>query len=352
MNLRPLVLALCLQLGVPAWGASGVEAARARAQVARAEARTLRTQQQGLRDELQSVSTRIQTLKAERQGSLTAGTELETALRRSQELSGSLTRLAQAVSTAEGESERAHVALHQALSEELARLRGAWDGTADRDARARLLDAMRTTRAERDAVRAALPASQVPMLDKATSGGDDPEDLLAQADALRDAEDKVRERLKLLRAHITEVREEKDLDRRMSDFLGEESMFDEQDRRLRVRMRSDRSIQVEPTSRDGSPFLAEGTAGGPPPLVGGNPNYPGDPGPDGPSTPTSPDPTPLRATDRRPQVEAVRAQMLAAGGPVNLSQMEDEARRLESLARELDRRASDMEHRARELAAP
>ncbi|AGC42610.1 developmental regulator SasN [Myxococcus stipitatus DSM 14675] len=348
MNPRPLALALCLLLGVPALGASGVEAARARAQVARTEARALRTQQQGLRDELQSVSSRIQTLKAERQGSLTAGTELETALRRSQELSGSLTQLAQAVSTAEGESERAHVALHQALSEELARLRGAWDGTADRAERAKLLEAMRTTRVERDAVRSALPASQVPMLDKATPGGDDPEDLLAQADALRDSEDKVRERLKLLRAHITEVREEKDLDRRMSDFLGEESMFDEQDRRLRVRLSSDRTtIQVDPANRDGSPFLSEGTAGRPP---GGNPNG-WDPGTGGPSLPT-PEGSITRASDRRPQVEAVRAQVLAAGGPANLSQMEDEAARLEALARELDRRASDMEHRARELAAP
>ncbi|WP_342379044.1 TetR family transcriptional regulator [Myxococcus stipitatus] len=347
MNPRPLALALCLLLGVPALGASGVEAARARAQVARTEARALRTQQQGLRDELQSVSSRIQTLKAERQGSLTAGTELETALRRSQELSGSLTQLAQAVATAEGESERAHVALHQALSEELARLRGAWDGTADRAERAKLLEAMRTTRVERDAVRSALPASQVPTLDKATSGGDDPEDLLAQADALRDSEDKVRERLKVLRAHITEVREEKDLDRRMNDFLGEESMFDEQDRRLRVRLSSDRTIQVDPANRDGSPFLAEGTVDRPP---GRNPDG-WDPGTGGPSLPT-PGRSATRASDRRPQVEGVRAQVLAAGGPSSLSQMEDEAARLEALARELDRRASDMEHRARELAAP
>ncbi|QSQ10736.1 TetR family transcriptional regulator [Myxococcus landrumensis] len=346
---RPLVLALCLLLSVPALGASGVEAARARAQVARTEARALRTQQQGLRDELQSVSARIQTLKTERQGSLTAGTELETALRRSQELSGSLTQLAQAVATAEGESERAHVALHQALSEELARLRGAWDGTADRAERAKLLDAMRTTRVERDAVRSALPASQVPMLDKATPGGDDPEDLLAQADALRDTEDKVRERLKLLRAHITEVREEKDLDRRMNDFLGEESMFDEQDRRLRVRLNSDRGIQVDPSNRDGSPFLSEGTAGRPPPGSGNPGTW--EPSTDDPSFPT-PDRTTARASDRCPQVEAVRAQMLAAGGPASLSQMEDEAARLEALVRELDRRASDMEHRAQELAAP
>lgn len=354
MSPRLLALVLCLLWAVPGWAASGLEAARARAQAARTEARSLRTQQQTLRDELQGVAARIEALKAERKGRLTTGTELEAALRRSQELSGSLTGLAQAVSTADGESERAHLALHQALSDELARLRGAWDVTADRGQRATLLESLRTTRAERDAVRAALPASRVPLLDKASPGGDDPEDLLEQADALRDAEDKVRERLKALRSRITEVREEKDLDRRMSDFLGEESMFDEQDRRLRLRMRSDRSLSVDPSDRGGGMFAGESDTAVDPPNVGT----------DGPGIPTSPEPgrdpsvptpTPLsstRATDRRPQVDSVRAQTLAAGGPVNLAELEAEAKRLESLARELDGRAGALEHRAQELTSP
>ncbi|MBZ4400173.1 TetR family transcriptional regulator [Myxococcus faecalis] len=353
MNPRSLVLALCLLVGVPAWAASGLEAARARAQVARTEARALRTQQQTLRDELQGVAERIEALKARAQGRLTTGTELETALRRSQELSGSLTQLAQAVSTAEGESERAHVALHQALSEELGRLMTAWDKTVDRAQRATLLEVMRTTRTERDSVRLALPASKVPTLDRTTTGGDDPEDLLEQADTLRDAEDKVRERLKLMRARITEAREERDLDRRMSDFLGEESMFDEQDRRLRLRMSSDRSLRVEPSDRGGGLFQeASGDSDAPP--MSGNPGTgaPPEPSmPDTPGTPTTgrPEPMSVRATDRRPLVDGVRAQDLAAGGPVDLTAMEAEARRLEALAGELDGRAGALERRAQEL---
>ncbi|WP_253910740.1 TetR family transcriptional regulator, partial [Pyxidicoccus fallax] len=250
MNPRLLALLLCLLSGVPAWGASGLEAVRGRAQTARSEVRSLRGQQQALRDELNGLAAKIEALKAERQGRLTAGTDLESALRRSQELSGSLTGLAQSVAAAEGESERAHLALHTALSDELARLRAAWDGTTDRAQRAKLLEAMRSVRAEREAVRAALPASRVPALDRAAPAGDDPEDLLEQADTLRDTEDKVRERLKALRGRITEVREERDLDRRMNDFLGEESMFDEQDRRLRVRLSGDR-VQVERSTRGG-----------------------------------------------------------------------------------------------------
>ncbi|NTX09156.1 TetR family transcriptional regulator [Myxococcus sp. CA051A] len=355
MSPRPLALLLCLLCAVPVWAASGLEAARSRAQAARTEARSLRTQQQALRDELQGVAARIEALKAERKGRLTTGTELEAALRRSQELSGSLTGLAQSVSTAEGESERAHLALHQALSDELARLRGAWDQTADRGQRATLLEALRTTRTERDAVRAALPASRVPMMDKATAGGDDPEDLLEQADTLRDAEDKVRERLKSLRARITEVREEKDLDRRMSDFLGEESMFDEQDRRLRLRMRSG-NLRVAPSDRGGGMFAGEAdVSGGPPPGEGTDtPGIPTTPQP-GTGTgrdPALPEPEPARATDRRPQVDGVRAQTLAAGGPVDLAAMEAEAKRLEALAHELDGRAGALEHRAQELATP
>ncbi|MFY1829308.1 TetR family transcriptional regulator [Myxococcus fulvus] len=351
MNPRSLVLALCLLVGVPAWAASGLEAARARAQVARTEARGLRTQQQTLRDELQGVAERIEALKAKAQGRLTTGTELETALRRSQELSGSLTQLAQAVSAAEGESERAHVALHQALSDELARLMTAWDKTADRAQRATLLEVMRTTRTERDAVRLALPASRVPTLDKTTTGGDDPEDLLEQADTLRDAEDKVRERLKLMRARITEAREERDLDRRMSDFLGEESMFDEQDRRLRLRMSSDRSLRVEPSDRGGGLFQGESNGDSDSPPMSGNPGGPTsgpDPAPETP-TPSRPEPMSARATDRRPLVDGVRAQDLAAGGPVDLTAMEAEAKRLEALARELDGRAGALERRAQEL---
>lgn len=352
MNPRPLALVLCLLLGVPAWGASGLEAVRGRAQAARTEVRTLRGQQQSLREELNGLAARIESLKAEHQGRLTTGTELEAALRRSQELSGSLTGLAQSVATAEGESERAHLALHTALSDELARLRAAWDATTDRGQRAKLLESMRTVRAERDAVRAALPASRVPALDAAASGGDDPEDLLEQADTLRDTEDKVRERLKALRGRITEVREERDLDRRMNDFLGEESMFDEQDRRLRVRLSGDR-VQVDhggrtggtPAFQDDAPAPAEGGSSPPPPGTIGTPGD--DVG--GPPRNAPPYTPPVRASDRRPQVDPVRAQALAAGGPVDLAALEAEAARLEALARELDGRASSLEHRAQEL---
>ncbi len=57
----------------------------------------------------------------------------------------------------------------------------------------------------------------------------------------------------------------------------------------------------------------------------------------------------VRASDRRPQVEALRAQQLAAGDFDDLSSLEAEAKRLESLARELESRAKALESKVREL---
>ncbi len=347
-----LPLLLCL-LGAPAWAASGLDAPRAEARAARTQVRELRERQQALRTELNTLAARIEALKAEQKDRLVAGPELEAALRRSQELSGQLTGLAQALAGAETEAERRNLALHTALSDELARVRAAWDATSDHEARTGLIARMRDLRAERDAVRSALPPSQVPALNPAEAS-DDPEDLLEQADALRDSEDKVRQRLQALRARITEVREERELDQRMSDVLGEESMFDEQDRHMRLRFDSStRSISVDPAQRNrgglfpGTPrdTFAGDAEGAPPPVPVNNPSQQPGSGEDK----NSYQPLSTHASDSRPQVGTVRAQALASGGLDDLRSLEAEATRLESLARELDSRADALERRAREL---
>ncbi|MDC0713660.1 TetR family transcriptional regulator [Stigmatella sp. ncwal1] len=350
MTLRLPSLLLCLLLGSPVWAATGLDVGRSAAQQARAAVRALRERQQTLRQELNGLAGHIETLKAERQGRLTPGQELEKALRRSQELSGELTGLAQAVASAEGESERAHLALHVALSEELSRTRAAWDATSDRNQRASLLSRMRELRAEREAVRSALPASRVPTVGRAEAS-DDPADLLEQADALRDSEDKVRQRLMALKSRIAEVREERELERRMSDFLGEERMFDEQDRRMRLRLNGT-ELSSQADEREGAhPGIVE-PRDPPPSSVGGAdpPSVPVNNGnPDAPSPPTTPAPVSVRASDHRPQVQGVRAQELAAGDFEDLATLEAEAKRLESLARELDSRANSLERKVREL---
>ena len=127
--------------------------------------RELRDRQQALRAELNTLAGRIEQLKAEQKGRLVAGPELETALRRSQELSGQLSGLAQSLAGAETEAERRNLALHTALSDELARVRAAWDATSDREARSKLIARMRDAahRARRAALRAArLPGAGAP----------------------------------------------------------------------------------------------------------------------------------------------------------------------------------------------
>ncbi len=106
-------------------------------------------------------------------------------------------------------------------------------GAKDREARAKALARLTQLRSERDAAWARLPgAGRLPSVGEPDS--DDPDELLAQADALRDSEDKVRQRLAAVRARVATLEKEAELDRRLGDFLGDEALFDEQDRRLRV----------------------------------------------------------------------------------------------------------------------
>ena len=354
-----LLPTLALVWALTATAADRLDVARAQAHQAQTQVSELRGRQARLKGELDALGGRIESLKGQAQGKLLPGGELDGALKRSQELSGALTQLATQAERASSDAERANAALAAALSEELGRLRSSWDH-AGREERARLVARMRALRAERDSLRSALPAAQVPAL---SAGSDDPAELLEQADALRDSEDKVRQRLQALRARLTEVREERELERRMSDFLGEDSVFDEQDRRLRLRFdATSKRIEAEATPRTRSslfgggvsqdtPEFSGGVTTAEPPAMGG-----GAPGNNGPST--NPLPTPPRetetpryssASDNRPQVGTVRAQALAGGDLEDVKGLEAEAARLETLARELDSRADTLERRAREL---
>jgi hypothetical protein len=232
MRFRAVALVVVLVAPV-AFGASGVEALRTNAAGLRERVSQLRGEQLERRNELSVVSSRIESLKAQSKGALLPGSELDQALRRSQELSAVLTQLAQQLSAREGELEAAQMALVEVLSEDLRRLRADFDRQTDRGVRKDLIAQMRRLRSERDALRAALPTARLPTLD-ALKPSDDPEQLLEQVDLLRENEEKVLKELKALDSRIAQRREEAELDRRVQRFLGEESMFDDPDRRLRV----------------------------------------------------------------------------------------------------------------------
>lgn len=229
---RLLLTLFCLTAPV-AFGATQLEATRANAQSARAQVTSTRQAQFQGQAELNRLASRIEELKAQQKGKLLPGSELDAALKRSQEISATLTSNASALSAQQSALESANLALLSELSNELNRLRADFDRQTDRATRSKLIEKMRTLRGEREQVRNALPAAKLPALE-ASKPSDDPEDLLEQADLLKDNEDKVRKQLQLLEKRIAEAKQERDLDSRVRQFLGDESLFDESDRRLRV----------------------------------------------------------------------------------------------------------------------
>lgn len=378
MNRFVAVLAACL-LALPAWAASALDGLRGNSRAIREQVSSLRSQQLSQRNELSVLSSRIETLKANQKGKLLPGGELDAALKRSQEISGALSELSQQVSGRESELENTNLALLDALSAELTRARANFDRETNREKRAALINDMRKLRAEREALRQTLPSARLPTLDT-VKPSDDPEEMLEQADLLRDNEEKLRRELKSLEGRIAERRDEAELDRRVQRFMGEESMFDDSDRRLRIQRTT--TTSTTPPFSDGTPNVGNGTAGGPPataPVFGSNTdttagtgsafngspqgavtgaesaNLPPSRGPDAPAggnfdSSKGLDSSNIRVTnasDARPQVGGARA--LAGGNDDDLDDLEVERTRLKGLADQLKKKADELQKRAGSL---
>jgi hypothetical protein len=241
----------------------------------------------------------------------------------------------------EATSERADLALLDAISEELGRMRAAWERMTDPGARREAVARLRDLRAEREQLRSRLPSAPFPPLESGHPS-EDPEDLREQADAARDAEDKVRQQLRALEKRIAEAREEKELDRRMSEFLGDEYMFDEHDRRLRLGSSSD------PGNRQPS---FGGAVGGPShpgstTTAAGQP-HPGDSSAGGVAGVTRSE-TLSGDIGKQPSLLDSRQSSLNRDSE-NIQSLEAECQRLRSLAERLENQAQQLESRARSL---
>ncbi len=358
MKFRSALLAVLI-LTVPAWAAGQLDTLRSSAKVAREQAGLVRSEQMQKRQALNQLSARIEALKAEAKGKLLPGSQLDAALKQSQELSGALTALAQTMSSRESELESANLALLEALSSQLTSLRADFDRQKDRAARQKILAQFKALRNEREQVRAALPAAKVPALE-ALRFSEDPSELLEQADAMRDNEDKVRRELKALEGRIAEAKSERELDGRVRQFLGEESLFDDQDRRLRVRRETPSDFAAGPAlGTTDTARSADTTAGNPPP---GTTNF-GGVGPQAAGTPpntkgagngeNNPPAVPgnlgskvAKGTDSRPNVGT---KPIAGGDDDDLEELEVQRLRLQGLAGELRARALELEKKAAEL---
>ena len=365
---RSLFLLLACLTALPVLAAGPLDALRAQSRSARDEVASLKAQQLARRNELSQLSSRIETLKAQSRGKLLPGSELDAALKQSQELSGVLSALAGDVTAKEGALEALHVSLLDALSAELTRLRAEFDRQTDRGVRASLIESMRRVRGERDALRQTLPATRIPSLDVKPS--DDPEELLEQADRLRDSEEKLRRDLKALETRIAERRDEAELDRRVQRFMGEESMFDDGDRRLRVRQTTLTPTTVPTTNT--TPPDATGHFGTPPATgapettvnvgsgstatpgtaadFGGPANPLGGLAPERNSVGGGLDAAQIRVTngsDARVQTGSARSVTVGLDG--DLKQLEAEKARLQNLATQLQHKAAELEQRAAQL---
>ena len=361
MKFRSALLAVLL-MTLPAWGAGQLDGLRASAKAAREQASSVRGEQFQKRAKLNQLSTHIEALKAEAKGKLLPGGELDAALKQSQELSGALTGLAQTMSTRESELETANLALLTALSDQLTQLRADFDRQTDRSARSVILKQFKALRSEREQVRAALPAARVPALE-ALKFSDDPTELLEQADAFRDNEDKVRREMKTLDGRIAEAKAEKELDGRVRQFLGEESLFDDQDRRLRVRRdTTEAAPALGLTGAKDNTKATESRTAGPPPAVNGaadfNANTPqaagGIAAPKTPAdgttesyiAPTGDTHKVTAGSDTRPNVGVQR---IAGGDDDDLEELQVQRLKLQDLATQLRARAAELEKKAAEL---
>ncbi len=348
MSLRFLLAIGCLW-ALTATAASSVDALRGHSVKARETVKALRSEQMAKRNELSEVSSRIEALKAKRRNALLPGSELDGALKRSQELSGLLSALAQRMSVDENELVAANAALLEALSQQLNRARADFDRQTDRAARKASIGLMKQLRTERESVRAALPVTQVASLDT-LKPSDDPEELLEQAELLRDNEEKLAKDLKQVETRLAERKDERELDRRVQRFLGEEAMFDDQDRRLRLQRTSTLSTATAETAGSSS---ATGSA----PVAGsqsaGSPSAPGAFGAasaDGVSARGAIDDPAIRVSssaDARPQVGAGRS--LNGRDADEVAALDAQRAALQKLVDELKAKAMALEKRASTL---
>ncbi len=341
MKLRSTLLAVLL-LALPAW-AGQLDTLRSSAKAARENASTVRSEQMQKRQQLNQLSARIEALKADAKGKLLPGGQLDAALKQSQELSLVLTSLAQTMSARESELESANLALLQALSGQLTSLRADFDSQTDRANRQKILAQFKTLRAEREQVRAALPAAKVPALE-ALRFSEDPSELLEQADAMRDSEDKVRRELKVLESRIADARAERELAGRVRQFLGEESLFDDHDRRLRVR-RDSAPPSFSAAEGNSESRTTAGSSGDHSTDFAPSPQASKD---DTKAPGTAPGPGAKAATgaDARPTVGGRR---IATGDDDDLEVLEAQRQKLQGLAGQLRARAIELEKKAAEL---
>ena len=318
------VLAMATLCGAPTHDTSELDGRRAAAEESFRRLSELRTEEAAARRQLETLAAEIAKTKAQAKANLLPARQLPEQLRHSQQLSSRVSELASAIASQEAEVRRRNDQLLEALSQQISRTRRDWEASNAPEEKKALLGTMRLLRAEQERVRATLPPHFAPSF-AGTSTSEVPEDLLEQADAARDAEDKVKRQLASVEARIADAREQRDLERRMGEFLSDQSLLDERDLRLRGQ-----GVSSDNISRSSGPRT----------------------GPDNPSSPTG---SPSQSGGNSVWSDAVRPDPVSlqdqalSQGEEPLEALLRERRRLEALAGQLEAQARTLEERARAL---
>jgi hypothetical protein len=212
-------------------------AAREEVRRRQAEVSQLQTEQEKLSAQLSDAAREVAAHKQAGRNSAA----LQQALRKSQEVSDAMTLVARRRGSAERALREKSEALTSLLSSALATTKEEWTRAKSQPERHQALERMKRLRAELDELRP-LPSKAAPL--PAALAEDDPLQLLAQADAFRDSEEKLRRQLEVLKGRAAEIRDEQEMDRQMEGWARREALFDESDRRTRF-ARGNSSINME-----------------------------------------------------------------------------------------------------------
>jgi hypothetical protein len=194
-------------------------------------------QRKQLADRLSKLAKQIQERKSGRkEGGILPDLPLQEMLRRSQQLSETLTLIT-----------REMEALNQARKDRLQKLSLVYDKLVDRTAasirkasgarKTELLEALAEFRTQRDRLRRELvPHSKArpPIQTQELLASDDPEELRERADAVRDEQDRLRRRLEQVERRIAQAQADRRLEHEMRDFQEDQVLFGEDGRILSV----------------------------------------------------------------------------------------------------------------------
>jgi hypothetical protein len=342
------LLTVALLLAGVATAADGLVPLRQGLVEATGREESLAREEAHVRDDLKKLAGEISMLKGKQAG----GSTLAPLLRRSQELSDRAESLAVEHEHARAEKEAAANRVSEALTHALDETRARFLAARTSEERRRALEALRLLKAERERVWQLIPQA-APALSSPYGTYQDPDDLLAQADALRDAQDKALAQLKLVEARVREAREEEKLAKRLSSFEANEALMDEEARDLRV-TRTAAGVNVTGPSAGTStssqlPATAIAPSSGPMGAAA-----PSGGGTSGGTLGASSNPNPSPASAAAPRTgEDVRnqtdAHLPSLTGPLpdDLPSLLERAKKLKAMAEDLGVRAQGAEERAR-----